>query len=226
MNLSRFHRDMDALKDQVLQMGDLVEQALADASAALLNRRPLLARKVIDDDGHTDQMENEIEARCVRLLATQQPVAVDLRFIAGALRITRDLERLGDQCVNLAHRTIDLCRQEPLVLPQTLRDMVDIARQMTRSVLNALAGQNTALAEEVIARDDQLDDLNRKLLEEMILWMNQEQRVIRRGVELIIASRHLERVGDEATNVAETVVYMVRGEVIRHQPASETDQPG
>ncbi len=226
MNLSRFHRDMDALKDQVLQMGDMVEQALADASAALLNRRPLLARRVIEDDGRTDQMENEIEARCVKLLATQQPVAVDLRFIAGALRITRDLERLGDQCVNLAHRTIDLCSQEPLVLPQTLRDMVDIARQMTRSVLNALASQNTTLAEEVIARDDQLDDLNRKLLEEMILWMNQEQRVIRRGVELIIASRHLERVGDEATNVAETVVYMVRGEVIRHQPAVEASQPG
>lgn len=216
---------MEVLKDRVMQMAGLAEQALADASTALVARRPHLAAKVIEEDWRLDRMENDLEESCLKLLATQQPVAVDLRFIAGTLRITRDLERLGDQCVNLAHRTIDLCKQEPMEAPQTLLDMISIAQEMTKSVLDALAVQDTGLAEQVIKRDDDLDDLNRRLLEEMISQMNREQRIVRRAVELILASRHLERVGDEATNIAETVVFMVRGEIIRHNPPAEATGP-
>lgn len=221
-SISQFHRDMDSLREMTLEMAGLVEHALADSVTALLQRRPHLARKVIESDWRVDHMENELEERCLTLLATQQPVAVDLRFIAGTIRLTRDLERLGDQCVNLSQRALDLCKQEPTHIPNTLVEMTEIAAEMTRGALDALAGQDTELAERIIKRDDDLDALNRDFLEKMITWMNNEQRIIRRGVDLILASRHLERVGDEATNIAETVVFLVKGEIIRHQMVGES----
>lgn len=215
--MSHFHRQMDDLKDHLLEMGGVVEQVLADAVAALANNDRDLAQKVIKADRRIDLMENEIAERCLSLLATQQPVAVDLRFLSSSLKITRFLERLGDQCVNLAERVLALEDMDQGELSPTLREMGLIAREMTRGALDALAARDVSLAQHIVERDDELDRLNRDFLEEMIGRMTREQRVIRSGVEYILASRHLERVGDEATNVAEEVVFQVEGTVIRHQ---------
>jgi phosphate transport system protein len=215
--MSYFHRQMDDLKDHLLEMGGVVEQVLADATAALVKKDQGLAQEVIKADRRIDLMENEIAERCLSLLATQQPVAVDLRFLSSCLKITRFLERLGDQCVNLAERVLALGEMDASEVSPTLSEMCLISREMTRGALDALAARDVSHAQLIVERDDELDKLNRDFLEEMIALMNQEQRVIRSGVEYILASRHLERVGDEATNVAEEVVFQVEGTVIRHQ---------
>jgi phosphate transport system protein len=144
-------------------------------------------------------------------------VAVDLRFITSAMKINTFLERMGDQAVNLAERVQELAEMEPFDIPPVLQQMAQIAQEMTRQCLDAFVRRDVSMAYAVCARDDELDTLNRQLLEEMIGWMMREHRPVLRGVELIIAGRHLERIGDEATNISEEVVFLVEGTVIRHQ---------
>ena len=214
--LSHFHRRMQEVKEDLLKMAGRAEQAVHSAARALNARDVELAKTVIQGDRRIDLMQNEIEERCISLLATQQPVAVDLRFLSAVTKIASFLERMGDQAVNLAQRAQALAELEPGPTPQTVMAMSVIAREMGKDCLDAFVEEDVAKAEAVLARDDELDQLCRTFLEEMIVWMNDEQRLIRRGVELILASRHLERIGDEATNVAEEVVYLVEGRIIRH----------
>ena len=214
---SHFVRQLEEVKEDLLGMAGLVEAAIQDSFNALITRSSGLARRVLEGDRRIDLLENQIDEKTIVLLATRQPVATDLRFLSSTLRIVSFLERMGDQAVNLAWRAITLCELEPLDSKQPLLDMYGIARDMTRDCLDAFARRNVEQAREVIMRDDDLDNLNRQFLEDSILWMHQDQRFMRRGVELILASRHLERIGDEATNIAEEVVYLVEGEVIRHQ---------
>ena len=214
--LSYFHRRMQEVKEDLLKMAGRAEEAVYTATQALVQRDRKLAQTVIQGDRRIDLMQNEIEERCISLLATQQPVAVDLRFLSAVIKITSFLERMGDQAVNLAQRVEALAELNPSETPATLLAMGDIAKDMAKSCLDAFVAEDVAKAEAVLARDDELDHLCRSFLEEMITWMTQEQRVIRRGVEYVLASRHLERIGDEATNVAEEVVYLVEGRIIRH----------
>ncbi len=214
--LTHFHRRMQEVKEDLLKMAGRTEQAVYTATQALDTRDVELAKTVISGDRRIDLMQNEIEERCITLLATQQPVAVDLRFLSAVTKITSFLERMGDQAVNLAQRAMALAELNPGATPQTIMAMSTIAREMSKDCLDAFVEENVAKAQAVLARDDELDHLCRSFLEEMITWMNQEQRLIRRGVELILASRHLERIGDEATNVGEEVVYLVEGRIIRH----------
>jgi phosphate transport system protein len=207
---------MEILKEDLLKMASLVEGAIHKATDALTRRDMGLAREVIGGDGRVNELENQIEGSCIRLLATQQPVAVDLRFLTSAMKINTALERMGDQAVNLAQRAEAINEMSPVETPPTLLQMASIAQDMTRRCLDAFVRKDVALAYEVCTMDDDLDDLNRQLLGKMIDWMMKEKRVIRRGVELVIAGRHLERIGDEATNIAEEVVFLVEGEVIRH----------
>ncbi len=216
---SHFVRQMEEVKEDLLGMAGLVEAAIQDSFNALITRSPELARRVLEGDRRIDLMENRIDEKTIVLLATQQPVATDLRFLSSTLRMVSFLERMGDQAVNLSWRAISLCELEPLDFKQPLIDMYEIARDMTRDCLDAFARRNVEQAREIIARDDELDHLNRQFLEDSIQWMSQDQRLMRRGVELILSSRHIERIGDEATNIAEEVVYLVEGEVIRHQDA-------
>jgi phosphate transport system protein len=221
---SHFMRQMEEVKEDLLGMAGLVEAAIQDSFNALITRSPGQAHRVLEGDRRIDLMENQIDEKAIVLLATRQPVAADLRFLSSTLRIVSFLERMGDQAVNLAWRAITLSEFEPFEDKQPLVDMYEIARDMTRDCLDAYARRNVEEAREVIKRDDALDHLNRQYLEDSILWMNQDKRLMRRGVELILASRHIERIGDEATNIAEEVVYLVEGEVIRHSDQSEDDE--
>ncbi|MBU1274962.1 MAG: phosphate signaling complex protein PhoU [Proteobacteria bacterium] len=214
--LSYFHRRMQEVKEDLLKMAGRAEEAVHAATQALVQRDRKLAEAVIQGDRRIDLMQNEIEERCISLLATQQPVAVDLRFLSAVMKITTFLERMGDQAVNLAQRVEVLAEMSPGETPATLLEMADISREMAKSCLDAFVAEDVAKAEAVLARDDELDQRCRSFLEEMIAWMTEERRVIRRGVEYVLASRHLERIGDEATNVAEEVVYLVEGRIIRH----------
>lgn len=214
--LSYFHRRMQEVKEDLLKMAGRSEEAVYTATQALAKRDRGLAQTVIQGDRRIDLMQNEIEERCISLLATQQPVAVDLRFLSAVIKIASFLERMGDQAVNLAQRVEVLAEMSPGDTPATLMEMGSIAREMAKACLDAFVAEDVAKAEAVLARDDELDHLCRTFLEEMITWMTEERRLIRRGVELILASRHLERIGDEATNVAEEVVYLVEGRIIRH----------
>ncbi len=213
---SRFHRRMEEVREDLLGMAGLVEAAVQDAFAALSQRDPARARRVQKGDRRIDLMENQIDEKALVLLATQQPVAVDLRFLSAALRICSFLERIGDQAVNLAWRALALQEMEPKELPPKLYDIYTISRGMVRSCLDALVGGDKELARQVIELDDEVDDLTRDMLVEGIEAMQQGREDLRRGVELILCSRHLERIADEATNIAEEVVFLVEGRVIRH----------
>lgn len=220
MKVSHFHKEMETVKEDLLKMAGLVEEAIHEAARALTNRDESLARYVIRGDQKINALENSIEGKCIKLLATQQPVAIDLRFITSAMKINTALERMGDQAVNLAERAQELHGLDPMDAPPELLEMAAIAQEMTRMCLDSFVRKDVSLAYKVCARDDDLDDLNRRLLEQMLEWMMRERRIARRGVEWIIAGRHLERIGDEATNIAEEVVFLVDGRVIRH-PALE-----
>jgi phosphate transport system protein len=218
---SHFHKEMEGIKEELLKMAGLVEKAIHDATLSLTQRNEQVAREVIKGDQRINALENRIEGKCIRLLATQQPVAVDLRFITSAMKINSFLERIGDQAVNLAERAQTLNELLPMDVPRTLLQMAELAETMTRQCLDAFVRKDVAMAYEVCTADDELDKGNRLLLEEMMAWMMDEKRVLRRGVEWIIAGRHLERIGDEATNIAEEVVFLVEGRVIRHPALSE-----
>lgn len=219
--LSHFHRQIREVKEDLLMMAGLVEESIHEAVDSLTARDKVQAQEVIETDRQIDLMQNQIEERVFTLLATQQPVASDLRFLSASIKICSHLERMGDQAVNLAERTLLLADMDPVDPPRRLVAMGELAREMTCLCLDAFVQNNVELAKSVIQRDDELDDLNLHILEDMVEWMTREQRVIRRGVELILASRHLERVGDEATNIAEEVVFLVEGQIIRHQPLDD-----
>ncbi|MFH1138444.1 MAG: phosphate signaling complex protein PhoU [Pseudomonadota bacterium] len=223
--ISQLQTEIDRIKEDILKMGGLVEEALEDATKALADRDEVLAKSVIQKDRRVNELENYIDAFCIRVIATKQPVAADLRLLTACLRICSSLERSGDQAVNLSQRTLALCELAPMetVLPSLLQ-MAELGKEMTRKALDAFVRRDVALAREVCCQDDEMDDLNRQVLEEMLGWMMDEKRLVRRGVELILASRHLERVGDQATNMAEEVVFMVEGNIIRHQ-ADEACRP-
>lgn len=216
-NISHFHRQMREVKEDLLMMAGLVEESIHEAVDSLIGRDKVQAHEVIDTDNRIDMMQNQIEERVFALMATQQPVASDLRFLSAAIKIASHLERMGDQAVNMAERTLILAEMEPVDSPRRLVAMGELAREMTCLCLDAFVQNNVELAKNVIKRDDELDDLNLHILEDMVEWMTRERRVIRRGVEIILASRHLERVGDEATNIAEEVVFLVEGHIIRHK---------
>ena len=212
----QFHQELDNIREDIAKMGGMVEKTIHTAVEAMVKVDSQQAQDVVRRDREIDLMQNSIERQCMALLATQQPVAVDLRFLAGAIMICLFLERMGDQAVNLAWRTISLASREPSQIPPSLLTMCEIAKEMTKDCLDAVAKDEVHLARHVIERDDELDKLNRAFLMEMVQGMIEENRLIRRRVEYILASRHLERIGDEATNISEQVVYLVEGRIIRH----------
>ena len=214
---SHFHRRIKEVKENLLMMGGLVEEALHEAVDVLSARDHDRIQSLIESDRRIDLMQNEVEERTIALMATQQPVATDLRFLSTSLKIASFLERMGDQAVNLGDRAKVLVDLDPVAVPPIIGAMGEIARDMTCQCLDCYVQGNVELARKVILRDDELDRLNLRLLEEMVNWMTQEKRIIRRGVEFILAGRHLERIGDEATNIAEEVVFLVEGQIIRHQ---------
>jgi len=213
-----FHEELDQVKEQILRMGSLVETLVADAVAALVDRDSRLAEATIAGDAKVDTLEVDIEEECIRLLALHQPAAGDLRFITTALKISADLERMADQAVNISQRTLEL-NEEPQLKPYIdIPIMSQLAQKMLRETLDAFVRKDAALARQVIEADGKVDALKHQVFRELLTFMMEDPRTIPRATRLILVSRHLERVADHATNIAEMVVYLVEGKNIRHAP--------
>lgn len=211
-------RDLEALKNQLLSMGRLVEKVSNQAIAALQERNPELSAGVHELDKMVDQQEVQIEEECLKILALHQPVATDLRFVVCVMKVNNDLERMGDLAINIAERAAYLSNHDPLGVPLDFHRMAEVAREMIQVSLNSLLNLDTKLARKVLAMDDEVDNINKQMFMILEEIMIKEPATIRRAIHLLSASRHLERIADLATNIAEDVVFLVEGEVIRHLP--------
>lgn len=214
-------RDLENLKKELFVIATLVEEAMNKAITALVERRSALAEEVLEGDDHIDTKEVQVEEECLKILALHQPVAVDLRFIIATMKVTNDLERMGDLSVNIAARAAHLANHSPLNVTLDFPRMADRVRTMVRRSLDALVELDADTAREVIAMDDEVDDANRKMFTSLQKLMHEEPATIERAVHTLSASRHLERIADLATNIAEDIVYMVEGELIRHRADAE-----
>jgi phosphate transport system protein len=220
-----FDQELEGLKRQLLRMGGASE-AIVQKSVEALKRRDLtLAEEVFGDDKLIDRLEIDIEERCVALLALRQPMAGDLRFITAALKISNDLERVGDHAVNIAgsaQRLSGLPQLKPLVdIPR----LADLAGDMLRESLDAFVRGDAATARKLVRRDDAVDDLNRQVFRELLTFMIEDPGTITRAMELILVGRNLERVADLATNVAEEVVFVAEARIIKHHSEESIGGP-
>jgi phosphate transport system protein len=218
---THFQQEMNQLKSELVGMAGLVERAISNAVEALVKRDTPLAEKTICEDVQINDLELSIDDRCLKLLALHQPLAADLRFITSAMRINTDLERIGDQAVNIAERVIFL-NQEPQLKPYIdIPEMAEITQNMLRDVLNAFVKQDAVLARSVCERDDRVDGLNNQVFRELLTYMMADPKTITRAVHLIIVSRCLERIADHATNIAEGVIFMAQAKIIKHHADAE-----
>jgi phosphate transport system protein len=208
--------DLDDLAKELLTMGAMVEEATNRAITSLVRRDRNLAREVIAVDDAINDRENRIEDHALKILALHQPVAADLRFIITALKVNNDLERIGDQAVNIAERVDMLASLDPVPLPDEFQRMVEVVHHMVHNCLNALVERDSKLARDVCMMDDEVDRIHRLMYTAMQDLMRRDPRYIDPAVNTISASRHLERIADLATNIAEDVVFMVEGEILRH----------
>jgi phosphate transport system protein len=211
-----YEAELKALRDRLLAMGGLVEQAIAGSVRAITERDSALAEQVKLRDREVNRMEVEIDGMCRRVLALRQPAASDLRFITTALKIVVDLERMGDLAVNVAERALDLNQAPPLGPMHELAKIADLAEAQLKKALDAFVTGDVDKAEEVMRGDELIDALYLKIFNDMLLLMMEDSKNIRRGTAMMFAAKHLERFGDHAINLAEMVVYMVRGQDVRH----------
>jgi len=216
-----FHDELSDLKAQLLQMSAEAQAALSAALDALLQRDPERAAAVIADDENIDTAELAIEETVIALLATQQPMARDLRFLTAAMKIANDLERVGDHAVNIAQSAQQLHRHLSFPPPPELVEISRQARKMLADALEAFIRGDTAAARAVCRRDDEVDALHRSVFRLMLTHMMEDPRSISGGIEIVLVSRNLERVADLATNIAEDVVFMVEGRSIKHRAQGE-----
>lgn len=214
---STFHEELNNLKIRLLEMSSLVENALQNTITAFNRKDAAMALKVIEtDEQEIDKLENEIDHLCLKLLALRQPMAIDLRFIATAMRINIDLERTGDQVVNIAERVVLLSDEPYTIKPLGLNRLSDQAQAMVREALNAFVNQDTRAAESICARDEIIDTLYLKVVCDILEHMMADPSTIKQGVHQMIIALNLERIADLATNIAEEIIFMVEGRIIRH----------
>ena len=210
-------RDLDALKKEVLQLGNLVESAINAAILALNNRETELADKVMQYEKEINDKEVYIEEECLKILALHQPVAVDLRFIVVVLKVNNDLERMGDFAKNIAKRAIFLATQPPIPIFQEFAvDLPVMVRSMVRKSLDALVTLDIDLARNVIKMDEKVDEINREMYAEVHRIIQQDASKAEVAMSLLSTSRYMERIADLSTNIAEDVMFMVEGRVFRH----------
>ena len=210
-------REIENLKKKLLSLGARIETSVRDATLSIEKRDSELAQKIIDDDINIDHTEVEIEEDCLKVLALHQPVAIDLRFIVAVLKINNDLERIGDLAVNIAERAVFLAGQSKVNISIDLVDMAHNAQSMLKKSIDALINHDAQLAHKVCVSDDIVDQMNRQMylkVQEAIL-KNPEQ--ITPLIHLLSASRHLERIADHTTNIAEDVIYVIEGQIVRHR---------
>ncbi len=215
-NIRHFEEELDQLKTRLLAMGGLAEDRVRAAVDGLVARDPAAAGGVIEGDGPINELHIEIDDRCFTLLALHQPMAVDLRSIVSAVKINTDLERVGDLAVNIAEAARRYLRHPPVKELIDIPRMASIAQGMLHDALDAYVRRDLALARAVLDRDDALDGLKTQVFRELLTYMLQDPSTIEPALDLILISRHLERIGDHATNVAEDVIFMVSARDVRH----------
>jgi phosphate transport system protein len=211
-----YDAELDDLRHKLIQLGGKVESEIASSVRALTERDSKVAEQVLNADREVNRLEIAVDDACRRLLALRQPAASDLRLITTALKIVVDLERMGDLAVNIAERALDLNQSPPLPPVHDLTKLAQLCQSQLRAALDAFVDGDVAKAETVIKGDDLVDAVYHKLFNDLLALMMEDPRNIRRANSLLFVAKHLERLGDHATNVAEMVIYMVRGTDIRH----------
>ena len=217
--------EIERLKKRVLAIGVTVIEAIQKALLALEARRAEIASQVMEGDKQVDTAEVELEEECLKLLALYQPVAEDLRFITAVMKINNDLERMGDEAVNIAEHASFLARNNPIPVPPQLSAITAAAMRMVRESLDAFVQGDVQAARRICAEDDEVDALNREIINAVWRMMQDDPQTVERATHLFSVSRHLERIADHATNIAEDVVYMVEGKIIRHHFSDYSRQP-
>ena len=221
MERHHFEDEMQALKNRLLEMGALVEDRVHRAVHSLIDRKVEEAEVIISADRAINELHIEIDDRCLKLLATQSPLAVDLRLITSAMKINSDLERIGDQAVNGAENVVKILPHPPLKPLIDIPRMAEIAEKMTRDALDSFVRRDPALARDVLRRDDEVDQLKDQVFRELLTYMMADPGTIQRALCLILISRNLERVADHATNIAEDVIFLVEAKDVRHHHLEE-----
>jgi len=216
--------ELNNLKELIIKMAGLVEASIRDSVRSLTDRDSALAHEIIENDRKINAFDVRIDEECIRLLALKQPMAKDLRYITTAMKVTTDLERIADNAVNIAERALEL-NEEPILKPYIdIPKMRNIAQGMIRDVIEAFVTENKKLATEVIMRDDEVDELNAMVLSELVFIMTQDPRTVSRAMKVSYVSKYLERIADHITNIAEMIIYMVEGRIIRHLPPEDISQ--
>ncbi len=216
-----YERQLRLLKDKLLLAGHKAETAIADATRALVERRPTLAQRVVDDDDELDKLELEIDDLCFEILAREQPVASDLRFITTAMKIVADIERIGDNGANIARRALEIMHEPEL------KPIIDVpvaaaaAQRILKDSLDAFVNSDSEMAKRVIEGASYIHDVCEQMLRELLTYMFESPATISRALRLIFVARNLERVGDHAANVAEMVIFLVEGQDVRHGQAAK-----
>ena len=223
---THFQKELRGLKEDLLKMAALVEEAINTAVQSLVKRDSDLARKTFEGEDRINGMEIDIEDKCLKLLALRQPMAADLRFITSAMKIITDLERMGDQAVNIAERALSLNQEPPLKPYIDIPRMAEIAMSMVRDVLDSFVRRDPKLARSVCERDDLVDGLNDQVFRELLTFMISDPTTIQRAVHLMIISRCLERIADHATNIAEDVIFTIDALVIKHHADAKEEGKG
>lgn len=225
---THFQKELEELKGNLLKMATLVEDAIRSAVQSLVKRDPKLAQRTLEGEDQINTLEIAIDDYCIKLLALRQPIAVDLRFITSAMKIVTDLERMGDEAVNIAERAVTLNQESQLKPYIDIPRMAEIAQSMVRDVLEAFVNRDPKLARSVCERDDLVDGLNDQVFRELLTYMISDPATITRAVHLLIVSRCLERIADHATNIAEDVIFMVDAMVIKHHADAkgQTEEEG
>ncbi|MEA2490238.1 MAG: phosphate transport system protein [Acidobacteriota bacterium] len=214
--MRHFDREIEKLKEELLRMGAMVEEQINESIRALLERETAVAERVIESDTAIDLMELEIDAHTVELIAKMQPAAVDLRFVATAMKITPELERIADLAVDVCERAIELNREPQLKPLLDIPRLARIAQDMVRQSLDSFVRGDAVLARQVIARDDEVDFLTEQSFRELLTYMLEDSGNISRAIRLTFIGKYFERMADGATNICEMVVYLVEGKVIKH----------
>ena len=216
MERHHFEAELQALKNRLLTMGALVEERVHQAVQALIDRNREDAERIVASDDDVNELQIEIDDRCLKLLATQTPLAGDLRLITSAMKINSDLERIGDQAVNIAENATKVLAHPPLKPLLDLPRMAEIAERMTRDSLDAFVRRDSELARNILARDDEVDQLKDQVFRVLLTYMMADPATIERALSLILVSRNLERIADHATNIAEDVIFLVEAKDVRH----------
>ncbi len=212
-----FTEELQRLKERLLEMGELATNRLDRAMSGLISRDSLILGDVIQGDESINTLQIEIDDRCFKLLALRQPMATDLRLIMSTTRITSDLERVGDLAVNVAEAAARYIQYPPVKPLIDLPRMSELAQQMLRDALSSFVSGEVTLASDVLKRDDTLDDLKRQVFQDLLSYMLNNPDLVAPALDLVLISRHLERVGDHATNIAEDIIFLVEGRDVRHQ---------